>query len=269
MDSGVPSEGFKFLPSTFRNGSRQLRIFVIGKVLKRRRRGPLLALKDHGNERAQEHDRGGNLRALNAHAFVQPFPDRTIADLVMILDVTQKPVLRQISRRAPMHALSMLRVDAVVHKRVLDRFRQLAQRAEVAVIPFCGSGIKPCEERVVEIVAPLRINAKSARLARGHNARIIRITLGDQHLAPAQRCLQVLRLNRELLQEMDRRPIHEGVHGIEAQPIHVKVAHPHQGVVAEEPAHLVSPLAFKIHRAAPRRVVRVDHVGAELSGVIP
>src|ERR1035441_2080919 len=58
------------------------------------------------------------------------------------------------------------------------------------------------------------------------------------------------------------------MHRIEAQPVYMEIAHPHQSVVAEEAPHLVRPLTFKIHSSAPRRVMSVDEIGAKVGFVV-
>ena len=70
-------------------------------------------------------------------------------------------------------------------------------------------------------------------------------------------------LSRQLLEEVHGRSVDEGVHGVEAQAVEVVVAQPHQGVVAEEAAHLLAARAVEIHGRAPGRLVAVGEVRAE------
>ncbi len=62
--------------------------------------------------------------------------------------------------------------------------------------------------------------------------------------------------------------VHVLVHGVEPQPIHVEVAHPHKGVVAEKAAHLVASALFKVDGFSPRRAVVGGEVRAEAVGVV-
>ena len=53
--------------------------------------------------------------------------------------------------------------------------------------------------------------------------------------------LKGMHFSRRLFEKRHGRGVHEGVHGIEPQAVKVVVAQPHQGIVAEEPAHLLVP----------------------------
>ena len=121
----------------------------------------------------------------------------------------------------------------------------------------------------MKIVAPLRVDAKPSGFARRHHARIVQIALGDQRQAARRRCLQRFNFRGKLLQKVDRRAIDKSMHRVNAQSVDMKVPQPHQRVVAEEAPHLVRTRVFKIHCAAPGRVVRIHNIRPEFSGVIP
>ncbi len=121
---------------------------------------------------------------------------------------------------------------------------------------------------MVEVVAPLRIHAKAAGFARLDHARIVEVAFGDQHQLPSKHRRQDFDFGRELLHKVDRRAVHELVHGIEPQAVDVVVAQPHQGVVAEEAPHLVAARVLEVDGVAPGSAVAVGQVGAELRGVV-
>ena len=73
------------------------------------------------------------------------------------------------------------------------------------------------------------------------NARIVQVALRNQHQWPRQRGCQRLDFVGQLLQEVNRRAIDERMHRIQPQSVDVKIAQPHQRVVAEEPPHFVAP----------------------------
>ena len=58
------------------------------------------------------------------------------------------------------------------------------------------------------------------------------------------------------------------VNGVNAKPVKMKIAKPHQCVVAKKAPHFIRSRIFKIHRAAPWRVMRLDRVRPKLAGVI-
>ena len=72
----------------------------------------------------------------------------------------------------------------------------------------------------------------------------------------------------ELLQKMDGRAIDKRMDRVDAQAIDMKIAQPHQRVVAKKAPHLGCAFRFEIHRSAPRRVVRIHNVGPVFAGVI-
>src|SRR5436853_331881 len=74
---------------------------------------------------------------------------------------------------------------------------------------------------------------------------------------------------REVLQERLGGVIDDGVHGVDAQRIDVKLLDPLQGVVDEEPAHVVAVRPVEVQRRAPRRLVAVGKVRSELGEVVP
>src|SRR5580698_7399180 len=120
--------------ATFGDGARHLRIVVMCEVLERRARGPLLALKEHGNEGAEQNQSGRDLGALESDRCGQPLALRAIAYLIVILNEAEKSVLRQGADGPPMRAAAMLRVNAVVDEGVFDRFRQLRERTKIRIV---------------------------------------------------------------------------------------------------------------------------------------
>src|SRR5579864_200217 len=58
------------------------------------------------------------------------------------------------------------------------------------------------------------------------------------------------------------------MNGIDPQTINVKVAHPHQGIVAKEAPHLVRTRFVEVYSSAPGCLVCVRKVGSEFAGVI-
>ena len=61
---------------------------------------------------------------------------------------------------------------------------------------------------------------------------------------------------------MDGRIVEQGVDGVEAQPVNVVVAQPHQGVVDEVAAHFVAAGTVEVDGIAPGRLVVAGEVGA-------
>jgi hypothetical protein len=124
------------------------------------------------------------------------------------------------------------------------------------------------EEGVVEVVRPLGVHAIATGFAGGDDAGIVEVGLGDEEEAPADGGGEVFDFCGELLHEMDGGAVDELMHGVEAEAIDVEVAHPHEGVVAEEAADLVGAGVLEVDGVTPGGVVLAGEIGAELAGVV-
>ena len=111
---------------------------------------------------------------------LQPVAGRAIAHLIMVLDIANKVMCRK-----PVHWASVLpapihRVLAVVHKNVRQRLHQLLEGSKVVVVPHpVLFHMQQRKQRMMEVIAPLRIDAEPTRLTRPHNLRVVQIALGN------------------------------------------------------------------------------------------
>jgi hypothetical protein len=114
------------------------------------------------------------------------------------------------------------RVLAVVHEGALKRLGHVRQASEVGVIAASLPG-EHGVHRVVQVVAPLRVESVATQLKGAHETRIVEARLGDQHEASAQPRLQRVHRVRQLLQDVHGRGVEDGVHGVEAKAVQVVV----------------------------------------------
>src|SRR5260370_14688210 len=63
--------------------------------------------------------------------------------------------------------------------------------------------------------------------------------------------------------------IDDRVHGVDAQRVEMELIDPHQGVVDEEPAHVVTVRPVEIERTSPRGLVAVCKVRPKFAEIIP
>ena len=89
------AKGGKFAPAPLRHGAPEFRVFMIGKINKRRARAPLLALKKHRNEWRRHDQRRRNFETPKTHQMTAAFALGAIADLIVVLQITQKRISRQ------------------------------------------------------------------------------------------------------------------------------------------------------------------------------
>src|ERR1039458_2247101 len=104
---------------------------------------------------------------------------------------------------AAMDAAPITRVNAVIHEGPFQRFGQLFERAEVRVIALPLVLVQNGEKSMMEVVAPLRIETHASRFARGYDARVVQVALGDQHKLSRESSLQGFNFGRELLQKVN------------------------------------------------------------------
>ena len=170
--------------------------------------------------------------------------------------------------RTAMVTAPILRVLAIVDEDLRERLDQFFEGTKVVVVSLAVFVMEHGEERVVKIIAPLRVHAVASGLARADDPRIVEVAFGDQDHSAVVLGAGDVDLSGELLHEVHGGTIDELMHSIETEAIEVKVAEPHQRVVAEETADLVGASAFEVHGVAPRRAVQRGEVRGELAGVV-
>src|SRR4029453_5869554 len=95
-------------------------------------------------------------------------------------------------------------------------------------------------QRVVEIVAPLGVDAVAADLPWTDNSRVVEIALGDKCQVTARLRLKLGPFTSQLFEKMYRRSINDGVHGVNAQSVEVVVFEPHQRIVTKESTYFIT-----------------------------
>ncbi|CAM5681612.1 hypothetical protein STENM327S_05756 [Streptomyces tendae] len=120
----------------------------------------------------------------------------------------------------------------------------------------------------MEVVVPLRVHAQAALRARGDDPRVVQVGLGDQEERPVQIGREAVHGGRQLLQEVARARVGQGVHRVQAQPVDPVVPQPRQRAVHQIRPHLVGAGRIQVHGDAPGRVVGVGEVRAEGGQVV-
>ncbi len=94
---GLPPEVAELAAASFRDGASQVGIAVVGEVLERRRRRPLLPLEEHGNEGAQEDQPRRNLVHVDVNEVTEALAHCPVAHLVVVLVVSQEALLPEVA----------------------------------------------------------------------------------------------------------------------------------------------------------------------------
>src|SRR5580698_7719933 len=122
-----------------------------------------------------------------------------------------------------MSSVAKVRVMAVVNPCVLQGLGEISDCAKVGIVTNTLS----CQhrmQRVMEIIAPLRVDPVAAEFARFHEPGIVEVAFRDQYQPATKLTLQSSDFARELFKEMDCRRIDHRVHRVDPQAIEMIIA---------------------------------------------
>ena len=176
-----------------------------------RRGGPLLALEQHRRERPGQGQQRGAGQLVDVEHLGGAVAAGAVADLVVVLVADHQPPGRHrrgVDRDAVV-ALAERGEGAVVEEAALADLRQRRERLEVGVVALGLAGQRHVH-RVVEVVAPLRVQPVAARLARRHQHRVVQVGLGDQGQRPTDVRRERSDLDGQLLEQVGLRGVARG-----------------------------------------------------------
>ncbi len=167
---------------------------------------------------------------------LEPVALGAVADLIVILQADDEAIAGQTLRRSAVLAVAVPAVVPGVQKWLLQHLGQLLGLAVVLVVALRLAG-QIGVDGVMEVVAPLAIQAVTAPLGREQQARIVEVALGDDgERAAAARGHLVGRLLHGP-QDVAGAEVVDGVDRIQPQAIEVKLLQPHPHVVENVVAH--------------------------------
>ncbi len=190
-----------------------------------------------------------------------------IAHLVVVLGEDDKSLAGDGPAGAAVSPFAVLGILAVVYKPIPQGFEQVIEAAEVAVVALMltrEDGV----QAVVQVIVPLGVQPEAAQVRRADQPRVVQGAFGDQMDVPPQAFGKVFDRIGQLLQKRPGRKIQNGVDRIEPQGIDVAGDCPVQRVFDEIPAHFVAVIAVEIDGCAPRSLVEVRKIWAEIPKVV-
>ena len=122
---------------------------------------------------------------------------------------------------------------------------------------------------MMKVVRPLRIQAVAAPFRRIQHAGIVQVALADHERRPASPRTGRFGHLPDRPEDVAGTEVEDGVDGIHPQAIEVELLEPHPDVVQHVVAHRVAAVSVVVDRGAPRRLVAVIEVAAELAQVVP
>src|ERR1017187_9945955 len=117
-------------------------------------------------------------------------------------------------------------------------------------------------------MAALRVRPIAGGFALTNRAGVVAVTLGDHPELPSQLLRKLVDSRADRLENVRRRRVDDGVHGVETQAVATVVAQPHLDVVEHESPDVVRILAVVVHGPAPWRLVSLGEVRAERREVV-
>ncbi len=136
-----------------------------------------------------------------------------------------------------------------------QRGRECLRGGEVLVVAVGLTGQRDVQG-VVDIVGPLRGQPAAVGLARSDQPRVVQVRLGDQAERPAQPGGQRVDRRGQLLQQRQRSVVHDGVHRVQPEPVHVEVAQPAGRVVDHVAPDLIGTGAVRVEGGTPLVLAR-------------
>ncbi len=240
----------------------QLGLGMGGEELPGRRSAPLLAHEDHRRERAEQRDERRQPQGPVVELAGQALPVGPVADLIMVVGADDQPPRRRAAvDPVAVAAAAEAGVRSGVEEALLEHLAQRGEGVEVGVVTGGVTG-QADVEGVVEVVAPLGGQPVPARLPGRDQPRIVEVRLGDQRQRPAEERAQRAGLDGQLLQDVRRPGVDEGVHGVQPETVDVVVVHPHHRVVDDVAPDLVGVLPVEVGRCAPG----VESAGVQVRG---
>ncbi len=143
----------------------------------------------------------------------------------------------------------------------------MLDRTKVRVI----SGAFPGEQRVqrmMKIVAPLRVQRKAAALARRQHLGVVQVAFADENFRFASALCEFLHRFFQFRQHVVRAEIADAVDSIEAQTVQVIVFEPVKRVGDKEIANRPAVPPVEIQRLAPRRGIALGKIAPKLAEII-
>src|SRR5215813_11156195 len=139
----------------------------------------------------------------------------SIADLIVSLRIAEKTMTGKSARRSAMAPAAKSRMASIVDKRASKSFGQISDGTKVGVVakPLAG---KNGVQGVVKIVAPLGRNAVTTDFPRPRDTRVVEIAFSDECQVATRLRLELLNFSSEFFENMHRRGIEDGVHGVDA-----------------------------------------------------
>src|SRR5262249_1631207 len=110
----------------------------------------------------------------------QPPASRAIADLIVILQVPQETWPTQVTARPAMMPLTITGYLAIKYARVGQRLCLISHTAKIFVVPMLLSQ-KQCMKRMMEIMAPLSVQAETTARRRQKQARVVQVAFRNQY----------------------------------------------------------------------------------------
>ena len=169
----------------------------------------------------------------------------------------EQPVLRAKAKKVS-------RFDAYLERLVADLWETMREAPGVGLAaPQVGESLRVLvaefEDEQVTLVNP-EIIKRSEEIETGTEGCLSIPEFRESVSRARKVTIRAQDIHGKWFEKMDSRPVDKGMHCVQAQTVNVKIAHPHQRVIAEESPDHVRSRALEIDRTTPWSLVRMDQI---------
>ncbi len=222
--------------------------------------------KKLGNKRGKNTECCGQFELGKAGVFVQALAAHAVSDLVMVLGEHYKAGRGCVALWVSVSPFAISGLLSRVEEAISEKFREVCCPAIVGVIavPVIGKGDAQC---MVKVVVPLRVHTPAKFADRAYESRVIVGAFRNDGDCSTEFLRSSMDRCSEFFYKRKRSGVHNGVHSIEPQGVHMGVRDPKERVFLKKPPHVVSLCPVKVQGFCPRSAIKIREIGAEVGEV--
>src|SRR5947209_1688202 len=124
-------------------------------------------------------------------------------------------------------------------------------------------------QRMMKIIAPLRIDFIPTAVPRCDDPRVVQITFRNQVNFPAKSLRQFSHIRLQFRQEVQRAEIENSMDRVQPKRVEVILVKPIECILPEKSPYLVAPRSVVIDGLSPWRAISIREIWAVSSKIIP
>src|SRR5262250_1713900 len=224
-------------------------------------RAPFFAHEEQRQRRSEEDDGGGGAYRLGRGELGDALAEGAVADLVVVLEEVHEARGRQLGARLPPLAPPVGGPLALIREALGEAAGEVAQGGMVVLVVATLLAGEEDVERVVDVVVPLsQVGRALVGAAPCQASRLVAVVLEDEMYEAVPAGAFGHRAG-QLVEHVVGRAVGHGMHGVQPQPVEMKLLQPVQRVVDDEGADHLAIRAVEVEGVAPRCLVLAGEKG--------